>query len=160
MSFPAIMSLVGRWRDVIIADSATATYCTGTLGKALTAFTGFDPKNPPQIANAPFFCIHPATHSTGITVPAIAYSLQVYVGIEDSLQSDYQSKGATEMRGLFRIDALSTLIYDALEADADGANLIMNSCERAYTTDAFPLVLATMNITVTLPHTIGIDITL
>jgi hypothetical protein len=160
MSIPSLSSLVGLWRDTLVADSALSTYCTGTLGGALKVYVGLDEKNPPMISNCPFLVIVPQGTRPGYQEDMHSWSVVIYLGINDGMFSDYQSKGATEMRGFHRIDSMWNLVQTALDGLATTTNVTADMIQYQVNMEAFPLIQASAMIQARLPNTIGINIAL
>jgi hypothetical protein len=160
MSIPSLSSLVGLWRDTLVADSALGTYCTGTLGGTLKVYVGLDEKNPPTIAQCPFLLINPMGTRPGYQEDMHSWSVGIHLGINDGTYSDYQSKGATEMRGFHRIDAMWNLVQNALDGIASTTNVSADLIQYAFNAEGFPLIQASGMIEARLPNTIGINIAL
>ena len=160
MSKPSLSDLVSLWRDTLIADAAIAAYCTGTLGKAMSWFVGFDQKNPPTISDAPFCVLIPVGTRPGIMESEFGWTVELDLGINDGTFSDYQSKGAMEMRGAHRIDYLYNLCQDALDGIAASKNISADMITYNVNLDTFPLILAQATIESRFSNTIGAEISL
>lgn len=160
MSVPTLADLIANWRDVLLNYSPLTSYCTNTLGSSLTLFVGLDDKNPPKISECPFILIDPVGSQSGISDAEFSWGSVIHMGIEDNTYSDYNSTGATEMRGFYRIDTIWNHIKDALEADALGKNLMMDSAQYTIMTEALPLIQAKAQIEARFTNTIGANFTL
>ena len=160
MSIPSLSDLCALWRDTLVADSAISTYCTGTLGATRKIYLGFDEKNPPKISDCPFIVIIPIGTRPGDQEDQHAWTVGIHVGINDGTFSDYQSKGATEMRGFHRVDYLWNLVQDSLGTLSSAKNLATDTIQYQIIMEAFPLVQASGLIEARLTNTIGINITL
>lgn len=160
MSIPSLSDLVALWRDTLVADAAISSYCTGTLGATRKIFVGLDEKNPPKISDCPFIVIVPIGTRPGDQEDQHAWSVGIHIGINDGTFSDYQSKGATEMRGFHRVDELYNLVQASLDALSTSKNLATDVIQYTVNMEAFPLVQASGIIESRLTNTIGINITL
>jgi hypothetical protein len=161
MTIPAIMDLAGLWRDTLRDYTPLTSYCTGTMGKALSIYVGLDPKDPPDISDCPLIIIVPSGTRPGRMESDNTYGIELHMGINDGTFSDWQSKNvAAEMRGLYRMDTMWGHIQDALSAIAASKNLTDDVIQYSLNTEAFPLIQAQAIIESRLPNTIGVSITL
>lgn len=160
MSIPSLSSLVSLWRDTLVADSTLATYCTGTLGAALKVYVGLDEKNPPKISDCPFLVIEPIGSRPGDQEDQHSWSVGIHLGINDGTFSDYQGKGATEMRGFHRIDTMWGHVQSALDGLSTTTNLATDTIQYSVNMEAFPLIQASGLIESRLTNTLGINIAL
>ena len=139
-------------RASIYNDTTLNTYCTGTLGSALTLQVGSISAQPLGASNAPYCIIIPVGKSLGDTVQ-FGWDFDISFGIQDSTFEDYQSNGAKEMRGAYRLEEFGDLIMAAVETV--DKNYIIQSQRTEMNSDAFPLHLGLHNLTLTTLNVIG-----
>jgi hypothetical protein len=147
-----LRSIADILRDTIVADTALNTYCTGTLGKALTTQVGSNQGQPLGASDAPYCAIVTVSKAVG-DVDQFAWEFDLGFGIEDSVFSDYQSKGAKEMRGQYRIEEFGDYIMAAV-AGIDN-NLTIATQNTQISSAAFPLHTGLHNLTLTTLNVIG-----
>ena len=161
MNIPLLTDLLELWRDTTLNNTALFTYCNTTFGKDPKIYIGIDPKNPPQIEDAPFIAIHPVGANQGIMSDSFAYSIEIHIGVDDGLYNDYNANGSTaEMRGLYRTDAVYELVKDALDETASSKYLAPDMVSLDIDTEALPLVQAHVTLEARMANTMGVNVTL
>ena len=133
-------------RDAIYGNSALNTYCSGTLGGALTLQVGTNPGQPLGASDSPYCIIVPVGKSLGDTVQLV-WEFDISFGYNDTTFSDYQDNGTKEMRGQYRIEEFGDLIIASVETV--GRNYIIQNQRTQITSEAFPLHVGLHNLTLT-----------
>jgi len=160
MSIPSISQLVALYRDTLVADTDLQTFCTDNFSKACTHYVGLDVKKLPGRAQAPFLSLVPRAQVDGQADAMFVWSIDVYMGVDSNVYSDYQGTGSNEMKGLYLCDEMKGIVKDALDALAGSKNLTMDSVSFTLDSDTFPLVVGTMSIESRFTNTIGVSFSL
>ena len=100
-------------RDAIKGDTALATFCTGTLGSALSIQVGSTIQIPLGTKDSPYCIIIPMGKNLGDT-QTHGWTYTVAFGNEEGTFEDYQTNGTKEMKGIYLIEELGDKIMDAI----------------------------------------------
>lgn len=150
--------IVDRAASVLAADSALASWCQTTYGRAPLIMIGIDERNLPGCENCPMILISPDRQQVGQESDAWEHVFQIDWAVCDETVTE--SGGVRVLVGVRRVDQLGRLIWAALVANFS-ANVLMNQSDYALATvERFPLLLGGMDITLAVPRFMGADRTL
>lgn len=153
----SVSNLIQTFRDALAADGALTSWCQAQFSEQQKIFVGIDEKNPPGQADCPLVILRPDPASEGLEAGTFVYRLLVDMGIMDETVD--VTDNIVEYAGIYKLDHMAGLVWDAL-VNAQG-NLVLG--KREYTLEPvkfFPLMLAGLDIEISVPNVIGGEITM
>jgi len=149
--------ILQRMRDVLANDTALADWCQTNYGQAPKIFVGIDNRNQPGKKDCPLIILRPGTAEVGREVKNHEYKIMVDWAVLDESVSTNGS--VVEYQGVFQIDDMGQLVWQALQGFSSNVSLSRNDYILE-PIDYFPMIVGGMDLSISVPNLIGGGITL
>lgn len=137
-------------RDLFASETVQA-WATSTLGKPWKVLVGVDKRNPPGVRDCPFVMLRPASIDSSPTAEDQDPSIMIDWGVVDP-GTPTTSGQVVEFISISLLDRVAEKIRTLLV----DAGIPLSEAKVELETEAFfPLMLGGMDITLSLPNTIG-----
>lgn len=135
----------------LFASAAVQTWAAATLGREWKVLVGVDKRNPPGIKDCPFVMLRPSTIESSPVADDQDPAIMIDWGIADPGTPTTTGR-VTEYTSIDLLDQMAMKIRTLLmEAGVPLARAVVELETEAF----FPLMLGGMDITLSLPNTIG-----
>lgn len=146
-------------QEAIIGSDPIKDFCQDNFNKGLVLLIHMDEQNLPTQCEAPFILIERVGHDGGTVANAQTFIFSITAGIDaDSLPIETNIISGVEVVEITaggKLDDLLYLIVDELENNIDPA-LSINNFEIDWDDlISYPLIVATINFTITIQRVIG-----
>jgi hypothetical protein len=153
-------AITAKAKTAVTTNSALLSWCQDNFGRAPKVYIGLDASNPPAEADCPFIAFVSPSRTGGMEASEQTFDLIVTFGlVSETVTAD--SNGNQTIAGTDLIGDFWELIWAALVAGFGSANAYLS--QEDTTIDGvvtFPLFVGASQITLTVPVTMGVDITL
>lgn len=149
--------IMDLFATTLAGTAALDAWCQTNFTKDAAIFVGFDVREPPGKAHAPFIVIQPGAAMEGDEVGMYQYNISVDWGVV--VETTTTTGQVKEVDGLAKVDEMGRIILDAIRSAS--SNVVLSSW--TYTVEPvefFPMILAGLDLTLNVPHLIGGQITL
>lgn len=153
-------TLLNLFRDAINNNETITGWCMSYYGRAQTLYKGMDQRNPPGEALYPIIHLYPISKSTGHAEESTIHGIGVTCGIYDDDHTRTQGDNGEvwEYDGIDRLEAFRKLIEGEILSAVPDDVLVDRLSIEYETIEFFPFLLASMELTLSQPHVIGVDL--
>ena len=148
-----IADITAAWVTALEASTDLSTYCTTEFGKDVTIFVNFNAKNKPKIDVTPLVAIYPGSKQEGIGNSDYTYTLGVSWVLKDVTGPTKTGKTYT-MPYLEKLDYMGQIILQVLTT-ASSEHLVTDVQYSIEPTDFWPMIIGHMEMTISVPVTLG-----